>query len=92
MSTTSTITTTTITHFKQGEFWDKKDYIECYINYDNLIGCISKEEPLINVIHVKYVESQCVVTTRYGPINVARPTMTTTLRAKDPSTTATLGV
>lgn len=46
---------------KQGDFWDNTDYNACYINYDNLINCISKQEPSVNVIYVKGIKRQYVV-------------------------------
>jgi hypothetical protein len=56
---------------KQAENADRKDYTNAYINYDNLIGCISQVQSSINVIHVKGVDTQCAITTRRGRITVA---------------------
>ena len=49
---------------KQGENRDKsQNYASAYLDYGSLIGYISQVEPSINVINIKGLETQCLVTT-----------------------------
>ena len=59
---------------KQG---DKKnpsqDYTLAYLDYGNLIGCVSKTKPFVNVINIQGPNNKCVVTTWKTRFNIVGP-------------------
>ena len=59
---------------KQGDKGNpSQDYTLAYLDYGNLIGCVSKTKPSVNVISIQGPNNECVVTTRQTRFNIARP-------------------
>ena len=59
---------------KQGENRDKsQNYTLTYLDYGNLIRCISNDESFVNVLNIKGPNNQCTVTNRRTRINITGP-------------------
>ena len=58
-----------------------QDHTVTYLDYGNLIGYLSQEEPSINFINIQGPRNECVVTTWRTKLNIVKPSVPTPLKA-----------
>ena len=68
---------------KQGDKRNaSQDYTSAYLDYGNLIGCVSQTKTFVNVINIQVLNVECVVTTRRIRFNIAGPLVPAPFKAQ----------